>query len=106
MSKRNLFDELKQGLQESIDHEQGKITLRTHEVNNSEPLVISATDIRAIRDSFNMSRAVFASYLHTSKRTLEKWEQGLSKPNDQAITLLKLTEKYPDTFDRLQAIEF
>lgn len=103
MSKRNLFDELKQGLNEAREHDQGKITLRTHKVEQSH-IEMSANDIRAVRKQFNMSRAVFASYLHTSIRTLEKWEQGLSKPNDQAVTLLKLTEKYPDTMDRLQAI--
>lgn len=103
MSKRNLFDELKQGLQESKEHDQGKITLHTHKIDQSH-IEMSANDIRAVREQFNMSRAVFASCLHTSTRTLEKWEQGLSKPNEQAITLLKLTEKYPDTLDRLQAI--
>jgi putative transcriptional regulator len=103
MSKRNLFNELKEGLQEVIDHDKNKITLRTHKIDNSH-LEMSADDIRAVRKQFNMSRAVFASCLHTSIRTLEKWEQGLSKPNEQAITLLKLTEKYPDTLERLQAI--
>ncbi len=103
MSKRNLFSELKEGLQEAREHDQGKITLRTHKVDNSH-IKMSAHDIRAVREQFNMSRAVFASCLHTSIRTLEKWEQGLSKPNEQAVTLLKLTEKYPDTMDRLRAI--
>lgn len=103
MSKRNLFEELKQGLIEIKEHEQGKITLRTHKVERPH-VEMSAKEIRAVREQFNMSRAVFAAYLHISPRTLEKWEQGLSKPNEQAITLLKLTEKYPDTLERLQAI--
>jgi putative transcriptional regulator len=30
--KRNLFEELKQGIQEIKDHKAGKITLRTHKV--------------------------------------------------------------------------
>jgi len=103
MNKRNLFEELKEGLQEAREHDQGKLTLRTHKIDMT-PIEISAEEIRSIREQYNMSRSVFAAYLHTSKRTLEKWEQGLSKPNDQAITLLKLTKKYPDTLARLQEI--
>lgn len=103
MSKRNLFEELDQGLNEARKHDQGKMTLRTHKVEKSH-IEITAKNIRDIREQFNMSRAIFATYLHISPRTLEKWEQGLSKPNEQAATLLKLTEKYPDTIERLQAI--
>lgn len=103
MNKRNLFEELNQGLKEAKDHDQGKMTLRTHKVDKSH-IEITAKNIREIREQFNMSRAIFATYLHISPRTLEKWEQGLSKPNEQAATLLKLTEKYPDTIERLQAI--
>lgn len=103
MNKRNLFEELKQGLIEIKEHEQGKITLRTHKIERSHA-DMSTKEIRAVREQFNMSRAVFATYLRISPRTLEKWEQGLSKPNEQAITLLKLTAKYPDTLERLQAI--
>lgn len=103
MNKRNLFEELSQGLKEAKEHDHGKMTLRTHKIDKSH-IEMSAKNIREIREQFNMSRALFATYLHISPRTLEKWEQGLSKPNDQAITLLKLTEKYPDTIERLQAI--
>lgn len=103
MGKRNLFEELNQGLKEAKEHDQGKMTLRTHQINKSQ-FEITAKNIREIREQFNMSRALFATHLHISPRTLEKWEQGLSKPNEQAITLLKLTEKYPDTIERLQAI--
>lgn len=103
MNKRNLFEELNQGLKEAKKHVQAKMTLRTHKIDKPH-IEMTAENIREIRKQFNMSRALFATYLHTSPRTLEKWEQGLSKPNDQAITLLKLTEKYPDTIERLQAI--
>jgi len=103
MSKRNLFEELNQSLTEAKEHEQGKMTLRTHKVDKTM-IEITAQNIKEIREQFNMSRALFATCLHISPRTLEKWEQGLSKPNEQAITLLKLTEKYPDTIERLQAI--
>jgi putative transcriptional regulator len=53
---------------------------------------------------FNMSRGVFANYLHTSVRTLENWEQGRSAPNGQAITLLKLVQSHPETLSHIAAL--
>jgi len=49
---------------------------------------LAADEIRAIREKHNMSRALFANILHISPRTLEKWEPGTSRPNEQASTLL------------------
>jgi putative transcriptional regulator len=51
-----------------------------------------------------MSRPAFASRLGVNPRTLERWEQGRSKPNDQAAALILLVRKYPDTLEGLKAI--
>jgi putative transcriptional regulator len=51
-----------------------------------------------------MSRNVFARKLRVSSRTLEKWEQGVTKPNDQAVALILMVNKYPDTLTRLEDI--
>ena len=51
-----------------------------------------------------MSRGVFANQLRVSPRTLENWEQGRAKPNDQAKALILLVAKHPDTLARLEAI--
>lgn len=104
MAKRDLFEELKQGLKNAKEFEQKKITLKTTIIEAKERKILDADEIRAIRDKYNMSRAIFANYLHISTRTLEKWELGTSKPNEQAITLLALTNIYPDMFDRLKRI--
>jgi putative transcriptional regulator len=73
-------------------------------IEPKERKVLEASEIRAIRDKYNMSRAIFANFLRISTRTLEKWELGTSRPNEQATTLLSLTNKYPDMFDRLRTI--
>jgi putative transcriptional regulator len=65
---------------------------------------VTSKMIREVRDSLNLSRAVFAHQLRVSPRTLEKWEQGISKPNVQAATLILLVRKYPDTIERLNAL--
>jgi putative transcriptional regulator len=51
-----------------------------------------------------MSRQAFAFRLGVNPRTLERWEQGRSKPNDQAAALILLVSNYPDTLDRLEAL--
>ena len=104
MPKRDLFEELKQSMKDARDFEQEKITLKTTNIEVKERKILEADEIRAIRDKYNMSRAVFANFLHISTRTLEKWELGTSRPNEQATTLLALTDQYPDMFERLQRI--
>ena len=104
MDKRNLFEELQMSLQDVKAFEKDKMTLKTTTIEPKKRKVLEADEIRAIRDKYNMSRAIFANFLRISTRTLEKWELGTSRPNEQATTLLALTDKYPDMFDRLKRI--
>lgn len=103
-NKRKLFDELMEGVGAMGEQRQGKITLRTHEVEEMPPLEIDAERIRETREQLNLSRAVFARRLRVSTRTLENWEQGRSKPNAQASALILMVRKYPDTLEKLGAL--
>ena len=87
MSKRDLFSELTTALEDAKAHSQGKLTLRTHTVNDINDLAISPDEIVNIQ--------------HTSERTLENWEQGRSAPNGQAITLLKLVQHHPEMLNHI-----
>ncbi len=60
--------------------------------------------VRETREALRMSRQVFAFKLGVNPRTLERWEQGRSKPNDQAAALIWLVRKYPDTLERLESL--
>lgn len=102
--KRNLFEELKQGIKEIKAHKAGKITLRTYAIKKKPPLNVDAEFIRNTREELHMSRGVFALKLRVSLRTLEKWEQGTTIPNDQAAALILMVHKYPDTLKRLEEI--
>ncbi|MFT6653741.1 MAG: putative transcriptional regulator [Marinomonas primoryensis] len=104
MSSRDLFTELSSALVEAKEHAEGNITLKTHQVNDVGELDISPNEIVRIREQFNMSRGVFANLLHTSARTLENWEQGRSAPNGQAITLLKLVQRHPETLTHISEL--
>jgi putative transcriptional regulator len=99
--KRRLFSELMEGVDAMRAHREGQITLRTHRVEPVSLPPVSAAIIRQTREQFHMSRPAFAYRLGVNARTLERWEQGRSKPNDQAAALILLVRKYPDTMQRL-----
>ena len=103
MSNRNLFNELMQGLQEISNHQQGKITLKTETLEKPDPISITPQEVRAIRERLNLSQAVFAHKLRTSVRTLQAWEQGRTKPSQQATLLLRMVERSPKIFEELAA---
>jgi len=46
--------------------------------------------IKRLRNKSKASQAVFAAFLNTSKSTVQKWEQGLKKPNGPSLKLLNL----------------
>jgi putative transcriptional regulator len=102
--KRNLFNELMEGVESMRDHREGKITLRTHDVDELPPLEIDADLIRDTREQLHVSRAVFARHLRVSSRTLENWEQGRAKPNAQAAALILMVRIYPDTLEKLHSL--
>lgn len=104
VTKRDLFDELSEGMTALRDARSGKRTLRTHVVQFKPPPEITPDQLLRVRRQLKMSRAVFAVYLRTNVRTLENWEQGRAKPNAQAVLLISLVRRYPDTVERLAAI--
>ena len=102
--KRSLFRELMSGVEAMRDHREGRLTLRTHQV---EPITVPGVDpdfVRETREALHMSRQVFAFKIGVNPRTLERWEQGRSKPNEQASALIRLVRKYPDTLERLESL--
>ncbi|MBL1276422.1 MAG: DNA-binding transcriptional regulator [Ectothiorhodospiraceae bacterium] len=55
--------------------------------------VFTPVQIRKLRQKSKASQAVFASFLNTSKSTVQKWEQGLKKPNGPSLKLLNLVSQ-------------
>ncbi|WP_110648794.1 helix-turn-helix domain-containing protein [Salinicola peritrichatus] len=102
---RNIFDEVLEGFDALADSRKGKRTLRSHSVKPSSLPDITARDLVQTREKLNMSQGVFAHYLRTNQRTLENWEQGRSKPNAQAQTLIRLVQRYPQTIEHLAELD-
>lgn len=100
----SVFREFMSGVEAMRQHREGRLTLRTHRV---EPIVLPTLEpdvVRETREALHMSRRVFAYKLGVNPRTLERWEQGRSKPNEQAAALIWLVRKYPDTLERLESL--
>jgi putative transcriptional regulator len=104
MSKRKIFDEMMEGVTAMKSHREGKITLRTYNVEAAPQPKVDSKLIRDTRMRLHCSRAVFDRKLRINERTLEKWEQGRAKPNPQAAALVLLVRKYPDTLERLERV--
>ena len=103
MKDRDIFSELQEGMAAWGEFNAGKKTLRTHKVS-ATPVTMTPEEVKAVREKLKLSQAVFAQYLHTGVTTLQNWEQGLAKPNKQAILLMKMVERNPHTLNELAAL--
>ncbi len=89
MAKRNLFEEIREGLEAIRDNSDA---LPRHE--------LAAPDVKAIRGAFDMSQSQLAKFLDLSLSTLQNWEQGRRGPSGAAQTLLRVMEKEPEAVMR------
>jgi len=99
--KRDLFDELTEGLDALADRRAGKRSLRTHAVKVKAAPNTKARELTKRRAELNLSRGLFPGYLRSNVWTLENWEQGRAKPNAQAALLIRMVQRFPDTVRRL-----
>lgn len=89
--KIDLYEELKEGLEEMVAIEKGrKRPVRVHRY-------FSSGDIKALREKAGVSQRDFAVMLGVSLRTLQEWEQGRRTPTGPAMNLLRVYEAHPET---------
>lgn len=92
MSK--MFDLLKEGLEDILQHQKGKTKLKKRTVAVPEPATqYTAEDVKRIRKSLHYSQDDFALFLNISKKTVQAWESGRRNPNHAALRLLEIIEK-------------
>jgi DNA-binding transcriptional regulator YiaG len=94
--KVRVFGDLKQALSDALDYEQGKKTgLRVSQLP-PPPKPLTPSQIRAIRQSFNVSQAGFARIINVSVNAVESWEQGVRRPRKATLKLLSVADKHPE----------
>ena len=103
---RAFAEKLKQGLEEILQFEEGKKTLKTHIVDLPEPPIeYTSREIRKIREKGRYSQSIFALILNVSVRTVQSWEIGARNPTHSALRLLEIIDKgfYPPKSPRKQS---
>ncbi|MFA1240860.1 helix-turn-helix domain-containing protein [Serratia odorifera] len=100
MKERDIFSELQEGMTAWGEFNEGVKVVRTHRVS-VKPASMTPEEVKAVREKLKLSQAVFAQYMHTGVKTLQNWEQGVAKPNQQAVLLLKMVDKNPNTLKEL-----
>ena len=88
----DFFNGIKEGLEEALAYEKGKASAETIARKRSLPDV----DVKAERESLDMTQKAFANVLGVSRRTVESWETGRSTPSPTAKNLIYLISQKPD----------
>lgn len=71
-----------------------RITLREFDRLCLPPIEpLEPEKIKQIRETSNVSQAVFAAVLNTSLSTVQKWEIGQKRPTGTALKLLHLVQE-------------
>jgi putative transcriptional regulator len=97
MTKRNIGNEIIQGMTEAIKYIRGNETgAVVHKVE-----IPSEIDVKSIRESLKLSRQEFADSFGFSARTLQHWEQGDRNPQGPARVLLLLLQREPRTIAKI-----
>lgn len=100
----SVYDGIMQGLNEALEHAQGKRQLRTATIK-VEPLKdFDRTDIKNIRTTLGVSQSIFANIMGVSAKTVEAWEGGRNKPDGAARRLLALIQDDPTITQRYSLI--
>lgn len=100
----SVYDGIMQGLNEALEHAQGKRQLRTATIT-VEPLKdFDRTEIKNIRSTLGVSQSIFASIMGVSAKTVEAWEGGRNKPDGAARRLLALIQDDPSITERYSLI--
>jgi putative transcriptional regulator len=94
MSKRDIGQEILEGIQEIKAYKAGEKTLRIHTLK--EP-----ASPKIIRAKLKLSQSAFAGLMGVSLRTVQDWEQGRRKPSGPAVALLRIAEQKPEVFTQL-----
>lgn len=96
----DIFDDIVEGLEQSVAYSQGKISLKTTALPEPPPAP-KPSHIVSLRNRFNMSQAVFAAALNVSIKTVQAWEQGARTPSHASLRLLQIFEDEPKILARI-----
>lgn len=100
--KLGVFEQIRQGLEESIAQSRGELSLKTTELPVPPP-PLSALQVVSLRRRLKMSQSVFAATLNVSPKLVQSWEQGLRKPARGDLRLMQIIHAEPGIIGTLFA---
>jgi putative transcriptional regulator len=93
--KKDSFNRLMESANQALEHAQGKRNdLRTTTLPKPLPKM-KGSEVAELRQRLKCSQGVFARYINVSVKTVQGWEQELSKPSGAALKLLTIAKKNP-----------
>lgn len=71
-------------------------TILRGEIPPARRFAINGTDIKTIRENYQLTQGQFAALMGISAATLQNWEQGRRAPKGAARVLLQVASKHPE----------
>lgn len=100
------FDEIMRGLNEALAHTNGDEAVKAtaHKMTVADVPTFTPAEIKEIRLRANMTQGIFASCVGVTKKAVEAWEGGRSKPDGAARRTLGLFRQNPRYADEMGII--
>jgi len=104
--KSELFEDIKQGLNEALAYSQGKTEVRVHRRKlQVAPLPkYNSEDIKKIREKLNLSQKTFAEVIGVSIKSVEAWEAGRSEANGSAQRILFIIDHDEKSLEKYELV--
>lgn len=100
----SVYNEIMTGLNDALEHAEGKRPLRTHTLAIEPLREYKAEEIRKIRNDLRMTQAFFAGFMGVSPKTVEAWEAGKNMPDGPARRILAMVQADPSLPERYHII--
>lgn len=88
----SVYKSIMTGLNEAVEYEKGKGKARVAQCTVAPVPDFTAEEIRALRQTLNMTQSTFASLMGVSSKTVEAWEAGTNSPLGTARRMLGLLQ--------------
>ena len=98
----DVYKSIMQGLNEAVEHQQGKGNARTVKMKIRPVPDFAACEIKEIRQQTGLSQVMFAFSLGVSPKTVEAWECGRNTPEGASRRMLEIAKADPNFFTHFQ----
>ena len=91
-----LGSDIIKGLQEALAYAQGDPShVTVHRIAIAKPCTFTPEEIKEIRKDSKMTQGTFAACIGITKKCVESWECGRTKPSGAALRMLCLMHDIP-----------